>query len=224
MAPRKRRSPSPVTAAFGKEILEERARRRDAVRDPSSLDRLTELNSVDSPLLRLPAEIRNMIFTYVFSGEEYLLRRHDYSTLICGEAVTDINMSLLLVSRQAYSETALLPYKLGTICFRFNPSYISWQADIEIFLEERSAEQIEAIACLESGSLLPTYFYSPLHSTDPLVHITPRTAQHTKLSRKCSTMPSCSNGQPPAKKRRFEGAEERAAIRRLRERAPRDKM
>jgi len=90
-----------------------------------------------------------MIFTYVFSGEEYLLRRHDYSTLICGEAVTDINMSLLLVSRQAYSETALLPYKLGTICFRFNPSYISWQADIEIFLEERSAEQIEAIACLE---------------------------------------------------------------------------
>ncbi|KAI4920429.1 hypothetical protein J4E85_009196 [Alternaria conjuncta] len=37
-------------------------------------------------------------------------------------------------------------------------------------------------------------------------------------------MPSRLNGQPPAKKRRFEGAEERAAIRRLRERAPRDKI
>ncbi|KAI4613408.1 uncharacterized protein J4E87_009875 [Alternaria ethzedia] len=55
-------------------------------------------------------------------------------------------------------------------------------------------------------------------------HVYKSGTQRTKTSRKYPAMSSPLNVQPAAKKRRFEGAEERAAIRRLREKAPRDKM
>jgi len=124
----------------------------------------TELNSVDSPLLRLPAEIRGMIFTYIFSGEEYLFHGHDGNTLTCGRSFTELNMSFLLVSRQAHAETALLPYNHGTICFRLDedqPDRLVTDS-IETFLEKRSVEQIKAIASLET---CVTYLGYPRHRT-----------------------------------------------------------
>ncbi|KAI4611110.1 hypothetical protein J4E83_008053 [Alternaria metachromatica] len=142
-----------ATAASAKETRDE----SDVIRDPSSLDRLTELNSIDSPLLRLPAEIRTMIFTYVFSGGEYLFRGdmglEDAILVSCGQSFTEVNMSLLLVSRQAHAETALLPYKLSTLCFPFQLSYSGgpWQRSIKLFLEERSVEQVKAIARIETS-------------------------------------------------------------------------
>ncbi|KAI4644836.1 uncharacterized protein J4E79_010971 [Alternaria viburni] len=216
MAPRKCKAPSSANAAFAQEIRDERARRRDVIRDPSSLDRLTELNSIESPLLRLPAEIKIMIFTYIFSGNEYIFRGRQGNLVSCAGSFTQMDMGLLLVSRQAYADTALLPYKLGRIYFLFAGSYHWSQCSqsIENFLKKRSAEQIKAIVSLRAsgaGEKTGVWWANKL-------------AQRTKLSQKRSTMPSRLNGQPPAKKRRFEGAEERAAIRRLREQAPRDKM
>ncbi|KAI4701703.1 hypothetical protein J4E81_003443 [Alternaria sp. BMP 2799] len=157
MAPRKRKAPLPATAQSAKKSRDERVRRRGVIRDLGSLDRLTELNSVDSPLLHLPPEIRDMIFTYVFSGEEYLFRKDevlgDALLLSSGRSFTELNMSLLLVSRQAHAETALLPYKLNTICFHFEPTYLVeklWVSYIATFLEKRSLQQIEAIVDLQT--------------------------------------------------------------------------
>ena len=112
----------------------------------------TELNSLNSPLLRLPAEIRSMIFTYVFSGEEYIFRGHDNHPITCGGSFEYQNMGLLLVSRQSYAETALLPYQLGTISFRFDPGYTTdlWQHYIKEFLEKRSVNQINSIVSLQA--------------------------------------------------------------------------
>ncbi|KAI4917556.1 uncharacterized protein J4E92_008950 [Alternaria infectoria] len=139
-----------ATAASAKETRDE----SDVIRNLSSLDRLTELNSVDSPLLRLPAEIRVMIFNHVFSGEKYLFHRHevlaDAILVSCGRSFTELNMSLLLVSRQAHAETALLPYKLSTLCFPSQSGWSTWQHSIKLFLEERSVEQIKAIVCLQA--------------------------------------------------------------------------
>lgn len=94
-----------------------------------------------------------MIFTYVFSGEEYLFLRHDGNTLTCGQSFTELNMGLLLVSRQLHAETALLPYQLGTLFFHFEPSYLVdklWLSLIAKFLEKRSLQQIEAIVDLQT--------------------------------------------------------------------------
>ncbi|KAI4613409.1 uncharacterized protein J4E87_009876 [Alternaria ethzedia] len=152
MAPRKRKAPSPATAQSAKKSRDERVRRRGVIRDLGSLDRLTELNSINSPLLRLPAELRSIIFTYVFSGEEYLFSgRRGYLVPDAG-SFTLLDMSLLLVSRQAYAETALLPYKLGTIRFLFDQYYQMDQRkqSVEFFLSKRSVEQIKAIVSLEA--------------------------------------------------------------------------
>jgi len=63
-------------------------------------------------------------------------------------------MSLLLVSRQAHAETALLPYKPSTLCFPYHLSYSTglWQGSIKLFLEERSVEQVKAIASIRTCS------------------------------------------------------------------------
>jgi len=112
----------------------------------------TELNSINSPLLRLPAEIRTMIFTHVFRGQHYLFsKRHDY-TITCGETFTQMDISLLVVSRQTYAETGMLPYELGTFDFHSRPGYASqfWRTSVRGFLKKRSMQQIEATVCVRA--------------------------------------------------------------------------
>jgi hypothetical protein len=77
-------------------------------------------NQQASLLLQLPPKIRNMIYTYVFSGLFWIIPRHKH------QLASDRNLALLFVSRQIHSETALLPYALsifvlnnddaGTVC------------------------------------------------------------------------------------------------------------
>jgi len=85
----------------------------------------TTLNAVNSPLLRLPAELRNMIFAYVYTGTAY---GFDDTIKITGRTqpsftgyVRLLNLKrrvgLSLVCRQTHDETALLPYKLGIFTF-----------------------------------------------------------------------------------------------------------
>jgi len=129
-------------------------------------------NAIKSPLLRLPAELRNMIFGWVFYDVLYILseyyRSHERVVYMhvddCPGSYTPHDLGLLLVCRQIYAETALLPYSLG--------SFYVWAEFLGIdeqvyalhrFLKARTQEQIDAISFLEFDE-----FYNSSWNTKPL--------------------------------------------------------
>ncbi|RYN15626.1 hypothetical protein AA0115_g12931 [Alternaria tenuissima] len=90
------------------------------LREQGHHDKITELNAVNSPLLRLPAEIRNMIFEQVFVNRVIHLEAYSESPIFIPDIyiyyrLADVGLSLFFASRQLHTETALLPYKLCTM-------------------------------------------------------------------------------------------------------------
>jgi len=120
----------------------------------------SKLNAANSPLLRLPAELRNMVYEYVFEGNRYVFggylftgkRPEDGNTLIWRKLETNA-LGLLLASRQLHAETALLPYKLGVFHFEFEePDFDEdeWYEEVlQDFFRARSRKQIAAIATMQ---------------------------------------------------------------------------
>jgi hypothetical protein len=99
-------------------------------------------NATNSPLLRLPTEIRTMVFDYVFQGESYVIGP---GSSMRQRPSLRRDLGLLLVSRQLYHETALLPYKLGLFQlahYYHDPSVFS---RVEELLRGRSKAQIEVM-------------------------------------------------------------------------------
>jgi len=120
----------------------------------------TELNAVNSPILCLPAELRNIIYDYVFESDHYLFdqyfftgMRPDGERLLCSGSFLRKDLALLLTSRQLHAEAALHPYKLGFFDFRFEePAFYEdqWHEGVlQRFLQDRSRKQIGAIARME---------------------------------------------------------------------------
>jgi hypothetical protein len=80
-------------------------------------------NQKESPLLRLPAELRDKIYGYVFSGGRIIPHfspiRNTFAIFqgfirnqtIFGPVHGDNPLALLYVCRQTYAETALLPFQ-----------------------------------------------------------------------------------------------------------------
>jgi hypothetical protein len=92
-------------------------------------------NARQSPLLCLPAEIRNMIWKYAFSGKvrvssTTVVPRKDYD-----------RFSLLRVCRQVYHETGVLPYTTNTFCF----SHISIATDFQLYLKPKQVKYIQSL-------------------------------------------------------------------------------
>jgi len=107
----------------------------------------TKLNAAQSPLLRLPAEIRNAIYTYVFSDQiyEYKASCSDALSITCRAEYPCLG--LLLASRQVQHETALLPYKLATFLFEIrNPCD---PLEPYTFVEKRSKAQLTVLGHME---------------------------------------------------------------------------
>ena len=77
---------------------------------PLTMGRIRE--NGNTPLLRLPAEIRRMIWEYVFSGSVWRARGYPE-----GKKPLVKSLSILQTCRQIYSETCLLPYRVGTLSF-----------------------------------------------------------------------------------------------------------
>ncbi|KAF2253363.1 hypothetical protein BU26DRAFT_399624, partial [Trematosphaeria pertusa] len=78
-------------------------------------------NQRESPLLRLPAELRNKIYSYVLGGRLWELK----DTLTAGSREKN-SMSLLRVCRQINAETASLPFELGTFSFESLSALMQW--------------------------------------------------------------------------------------------------
>lgn len=76
------------------------------------------LNEIESPLLRLPAEIRNKVYAYVLSGEKsvlYTSRGVSKQWAMC--------LAVTSVCRQMHFEAHLLPFKLNRFCFNSREHY-----------------------------------------------------------------------------------------------------
>lgn len=86
----------------------------------------SKLNAANSPLLRLPAELRNIVYSYVFEGDHYELggylftgKRPDKGNTLTWRTLRTNALGLPLGSHQLQAETTLLPYKLGVFQFEF---------------------------------------------------------------------------------------------------------
>jgi len=91
-----------------------------------------------------------MVFGYVFQDEDYCIGpgywMEDYPSL-------RRNLSLLLVSRQLYHETVLLPYKLAVFQLLYHSYEHSVLIHLKGFLRGRSKAQIEVmvrVGCYDS--------------------------------------------------------------------------
>ncbi|CAN9340262.1 unnamed protein product [Alternaria alternata] len=128
---------SPGPGAPERQKLGDQAQLREA------LHQISHQNAINSPLLRLPAEIRTMVFNHVFQGESYVIGPGSWMRK---RPSLRRDLGLLLVSWQLYHETALLPYKLGLFQlahYYHDPSEFS---RVEELLRGRSKAQIEVMA------------------------------------------------------------------------------
>jgi len=122
----------------------------------------TELNAIQSPLFRLPAEIRNQIYTYIFNDTLYTLnldkwrddRTVNFFTRCPPPFYRYLDRVLLpFACRQLHHETSLLPYQLAT--FDFGSAYVGCGGEvhrnqlIKAFLKARTRAQLENIGQMQ---------------------------------------------------------------------------
>ena len=107
----------------------------------------TYYNATTSPLLLLPAEIRNIIFEYAMYHETInLYQRYNMRTRIAASEPRH-SEPLLFVCRQIYREVAILPYKLNNFFVSFD-----CYADLGGFLEQRTPDQLDVPAQVRPSS------------------------------------------------------------------------
>lgn len=71
-------------------------------------------NQQQSPLLRLPAELRNKIFAYTLGGKTFKIIPGYYDIPTMNATNSKYALALLQVCRQIYAETTLLPFSINT--------------------------------------------------------------------------------------------------------------
>lgn len=113
--------------------------------------------NAQSPLLRLPPEIRNMIFRYAVGGmtfdfttydRPWLHRLQGWKPRVCNPIQNCF--SLLRVCRQIYSETALLPFSANI----FHVSKVD-KDGFDEWLHSRSPIEQDAITAIQYTSFQP---------------------------------------------------------------------
>ena len=102
-------------------------------------------NPPTSPLLRLPAELRNLIYSYIFSHQTFQPGSDPW-----GERINDTNrapivLALLRVNRQLHAETRFLPYQNFTFAFASS-------LGLDEFVARRSQEQLDFIQSVQIKS------------------------------------------------------------------------
>jgi hypothetical protein len=84
-------------------------------------------NQRDSQLLRLPAELRNQTFRYALGGKTWsFVVREPYRQWAYNCSAFTMALALLAICRQIYTETALLPFSLGSFSFNDPDEFSLW--------------------------------------------------------------------------------------------------
>ncbi|CAN9339028.1 unnamed protein product [Alternaria sp. RS040] len=103
--------------------------------------RITAANQRNSPLLRLPAELRNRVYEYALGGHEIWVTTPipETKTKIYLDRWGDVPaFTLLKVCSQIYAEAALLPYSLNTFFF-------NGKLSLDLFVKEFPKSATQAI-------------------------------------------------------------------------------
>ncbi|KAF2132549.1 hypothetical protein P153DRAFT_382174 [Dothidotthia symphoricarpi CBS 119687] len=98
--------------------------------------KIAQRNQHDSPLLGLPAELRNKIYGYVLCGKTIAFEL--FRTV---PGFDENNFNLLRTCRQIHAEAQLLPYAKNTFLIGDRSQFKQW-------LQQRTALQIDAISTI----------------------------------------------------------------------------
>ncbi|KAH7069291.1 hypothetical protein FB567DRAFT_598900 [Paraphoma chrysanthemicola] len=118
-------------------------------------------NLEESPLLRLPPEIRNRIFRYALCGHKvrpFLTFEHVRTLELSGMVAANRELAkgqfdLLLTSRQVYAETAVLPYTLTTFAFQRTFHIHQWLSSVDRDpVQKKRLRYIKTIQCASAPS------------------------------------------------------------------------
>ncbi|KAF2795816.1 hypothetical protein K505DRAFT_191384, partial [Melanomma pulvis-pyrius CBS 109.77] len=88
-------------------------------------------NQRESPFLRLPTEIRRIIYEFALGGKHYttgkkLGRKLPNSKFLAGPHP----LALLSVCQQIYDETALLPFSVNSFSFQLDLDLSKWADEL----------------------------------------------------------------------------------------------
>ncbi|OSS50739.1 hypothetical protein B5807_04086 [Epicoccum nigrum] len=88
-----------------------------------------------SPLLSLPAELRNIIYTHVLSNNTYAVTSTTVipwlTTSVSNSTTSPHALALLRTNRQIHAETRLLPFALNTFQFTSEEAFAPWLAKFD---------------------------------------------------------------------------------------------
>ncbi|KAF2789250.1 hypothetical protein K505DRAFT_341422 [Melanomma pulvis-pyrius CBS 109.77] len=122
---------------------------------PEHLLPIAQKNSTNSPLLRLPAELRNKIYRYALG---------DMRIVIGSTGKSDITIGLPGTCRQIYAETGTMVYQLNVFDFVLRIDYLRDWA------EHRLRSQLEAVRAIKVNDwyiMYPSKKRVPKHCTLP---------------------------------------------------------
>jgi hypothetical protein len=132
----------------------------------TNVRRSTETNARLSPLLRLPAELRNQIFSYALGGYNihfqivreardplvpfqvlrmervFDIRRPKHESGLTSEEKSSF-LNLTLVSRQIYTETGLLPFVANTFVITHSEDGEKWLAQKLMSAQQNSVTTVQ---------------------------------------------------------------------------------
>ncbi|KAI4644825.1 uncharacterized protein J4E79_010960 [Alternaria viburni] len=112
--------------------------RPEEPKSEEELNAITYVNATTSPLLLLPAELRNMIFEYAMYHETINLHQKYNRWTRISASEPRHSEPLLFVCRQIHLEVAILPYKLNVFSITFDR-----YADLGDFLKQRTPDQVD---------------------------------------------------------------------------------
>ncbi|KAI4701586.1 hypothetical protein J4E81_003326 [Alternaria sp. BMP 2799] len=144
----------------------------------SDYDRITQLNQENSPLLQLPAELRNRIYKFVL---------HDHRPVYVDiPALSDEfgnfgprdntrgKQALLCTCRQVYSEASMMYFALNTFQFKLNTFQFKLDTSLIEFTRSLTAEQLSAVKSIDmTGQLMEEIeMRAEQHASDsPRLHL-----------------------------------------------------
>ncbi|KAH8629752.1 hypothetical protein IG631_14329 [Alternaria alternata] len=108
---------------------------------------MAQRNATSSPFLRLPPEIRNMIYTHIIDVVTVVFTK---AGLGRGRHPVQDGLALVRVCRQIHAEAGLLPYALNTFVFW------TFTSVLRVFLDRRKEEQIAVMRNVLWGSEIKT--------------------------------------------------------------------
>jgi hypothetical protein len=107
-------------------------------------------------LLRLPPELRCLVFQYALGGNTYEIRYHQRSKAVKNTTLSKHALALLSVCRQIFAETALLPFDLNTFSVFHPLLFNKWIQSFHLaFAEVVTSVRIDTLA--HRSSLGPWY-------------------------------------------------------------------